>query len=88
MNHWPVDPTNPGEVLACAGLAHLAWRRDPAARTGFTVRAGGEVRFEVPAPPRELPLERLGAEGRRGALGCFLVHAGLTSVSPREGARS
>ncbi|MDE0702956.1 MAG: hypothetical protein OXH59_04445 [Rhodospirillaceae bacterium] len=32
---WPVDPRNPGEVLACAGLAHLAWRADPLSKTGF-----------------------------------------------------
>lgn len=33
--HWTIDPTNLGEVLACAGLARLAWRADPAAVTGF-----------------------------------------------------
>ena len=65
MKSWPVDAANPGEVLACAGLAHLAGRRDPAARTGFRVLAGGEVRFEAPAPPRALALERLGPEGLR-----------------------
>jgi len=32
---WPVDPRNPGEVLACAGLARLAWRADPLSKTGF-----------------------------------------------------
>lgn len=32
---WPIDPTNLGEVLACAGIARLAWRADPAAVTGF-----------------------------------------------------
>ncbi len=32
---WPVDPRNPGEVFACAGLAHLAWRTNPGWKTGF-----------------------------------------------------
>ena len=39
MVEWTVDARNPGEVLACAGLAHLAWREAPGAETGF-VRAG------------------------------------------------
>jgi len=30
-----IDATNPGEVLACAGIAALAERDDPYARTGF-----------------------------------------------------
>ena len=34
---WRVDPRNPGEVFACAGLAHLAWRANPEARSGFVV---------------------------------------------------
>ena len=65
MKSWPVDAANPGEVLACAGLAHLAWREDPNARTGFRVAGGGEVRFEAPAPPRALALERLGPDRLR-----------------------
>ena len=32
---WRVDPRDPGEVLACAGLARLAWRADPLSKTGF-----------------------------------------------------
>lgn len=32
---WNLDPTNLGEVLACAGIARLAWLADPAAPTGF-----------------------------------------------------
>ena len=32
---WHIDPRNPGEVFACAGLAHLAWRADPKQKTGF-----------------------------------------------------
>ena len=43
---WPVDPRNPGEVLACAGLAHLAWRSDPDSRTGF--EPGDPCRFVAP----------------------------------------
>ena len=45
---WSIDPSNPAEVLACAGLAHLAWRRDRHARTGFVIGAAGEVRFATP----------------------------------------
>jgi CRISPR-associated protein Csx14 len=33
--HWQIDPTNLGEVLACAGIARLAWLRAPDAVTGF-----------------------------------------------------
>lgn len=47
MIEWCIDPTNPAEVLACAGLAHLAWRADATARTGFAARSGG-VRFTAP----------------------------------------
>lgn len=48
MVEWPVDARNPGEVLACAGLAHLAWREAPEAETGF-VRAGdAALRFVAP----------------------------------------
>jgi CRISPR-associated protein Csx14 len=43
---WPVDPRNPAEVLACAGLAHLAWRRDPVTATGFVAEPDG-WRFQV-----------------------------------------
>ena len=32
---WHIDPRNPGEVFACAGFAHLAWRADPKQKTGF-----------------------------------------------------
>ncbi|NEX19070.1 hypothetical protein G3480_01875 [Thiorhodococcus mannitoliphagus] len=32
---WTIDPTNLGEVLACAGIARLAWMRDSTAETGF-----------------------------------------------------
>ena len=48
MRVWPVDPGNPGEVLACAGLAHLAWRADAQISTGFVRGRGGGVRFVVP----------------------------------------
>lgn len=43
---WMIDPRNPGEVLACAGLAHLAWREDRKARTGF--EPGDRCRFVAP----------------------------------------
>ena len=38
---WRIDPTNPAEILACGGAAHLAWRADAAARTGFVDGDGG-----------------------------------------------
>ena len=65
MRVWPVDPANPGEVLACAGIAHLAWRAEPEAATGFVRGRGGGVRFVAPdAPPlpghkSAWPLERI-----------------------------
>ena len=62
MAQWPIDARNPGEVLACAGLAHLAWRTDRAAHTGFERDAHGRLRFVAPdsALPGERPaLERL-----------------------------
>ena len=48
MRLWPVDPANPGEVLACAGVAHLAWRADPGAATGFVRARDGGVHFAAP----------------------------------------
>ena len=62
MGAWPIDPRNLGEVLACAGLAHLAWRADGEARTGFERDAKARIRFVAPdgALPCEGPaLERL-----------------------------
>jgi CRISPR-associated protein Csx14 len=62
MASWPIDPLNPGEVLACCGIAHLAWRADRTAVTGFTQE--GRWRFQapdglleaLPAPvPEEVP---------------------------------
>jgi len=38
---WPIDPRNPGEVFACCGIAHLAWRRDRRVETGFRVSEQG-----------------------------------------------
>ena len=57
MAEWTIDPRNPGEVLACAGLAHLAWRADRAAATGFLSRGDGRVRFVAAGAPA--PLEAL-----------------------------
>ena len=45
---WPIDPRCPAEVLACAGIAHLAWREDRSARTGFVSDTEGGVRFVAP----------------------------------------
>jgi CRISPR-associated protein Csx14 len=46
MSHWPIDPTNLGEVLACCGIAHLAWSADRTAATGFS--HDGRWRFTAP----------------------------------------
>ena len=43
---WYIDPRNPGEVFACAGLAHLAWRTNPELKTGF--ERSDRVRFVAP----------------------------------------
>ena len=48
MRTWPVDAANPGEVLACAGIAHLAWRADSEAATGFVRGRDGALRFAAP----------------------------------------
>ena len=67
MRLWPVDPANPGEVLACAGIAHLAWRARREAATGFVRARDGGVRFAAPdaAPLPDggggWPLERIEA---------------------------
>ena len=44
-----IDAGNPGEVLACCGLAVLAARRNAGAVTGFVEVAGG-WRFDAPEP--------------------------------------
>ena len=65
---WRIDPENPAEILACAGLAHLAWRSDRHARTGFVIGAAGEIRFEAPtlaALSRPLELEEMKPDGVR-----------------------
>lgn len=65
MRLWPVDAANPGEVLACAGMAHLAWRARAQAATGFVRARDGGVRFAapdaVPLPDgvEDWPLERI-----------------------------
>ena len=67
---WRIDPENPAEVLACAGLAHLAWRSDRQARTGFVFGDDGEVRFEAPALAElSRPLELEEVEGGAVRLG-------------------
>ena len=43
---WYIDPRNPGEVFACAGLAHLVWRVNPESKTGFDLN--DRVRFVAP----------------------------------------
>ena len=43
---WHINPRNPGEVFACAGLAHLAWRRDQESKTGFSFE--DRCRFVAP----------------------------------------
>ena len=66
---WRIDPTNAAEVLACAGLAHLAWRADATARTGFVERSRG-VRFTAPEVAElSRPLELEAMEGDAVRLG-------------------
>lgn len=43
---WPIDPQNPGEIFACAGIARLMWITNPECKTGFVV--GDQVRFVAP----------------------------------------
>ena len=52
---WHIDPRNPGEVFACAGLAHLTWRADPKLRTGFE----SNDRFRFVTPDLSAVLDRL-----------------------------
>lgn len=50
--HIDLDPTNPGEVLACLGFLDLVAERDPGATGGFPDAASGgdgRARFEVSA---------------------------------------
>ena len=64
---WRIDPTNPAEVLACGGAAHLVWRADGAASTGFVARSDG-VWFtapEVAALSRPLELEAMEGDALR-----------------------
>lgn len=75
---WPIDPRNAAEVLACAGIAHLAWRADREAATGFVTDAGGGVRFlapEVPAldDPEALRLEPVDAAAGTLRLGAVTL---------------
>lgn len=46
---FAVDPANPGEVLACAGLAWLAGVATPDAETGFA-ETGNRWEFRAPFP--------------------------------------
>ena len=48
VTRWPIDARNPGEVFACVGVAHLAWRSDPTTRTGFERDGDRRVRFVAP----------------------------------------
>lgn len=49
IDPFPIDPCNPGEVLACAGLAVLAAAEDASAVSGFA-RHGRGWSFEVDFP--------------------------------------
>lgn len=53
VERFPIDPANPGEVLACGGLAWLAAQADPDAETGFTAH-GQQWIFELPFPGASL----------------------------------
>ena len=75
MVEWRIDPRNPGEVLACAGVAHLAWRADREVETGFVMDKDARVRFVAP----DLPVLRGGPEEMR------LIAAAETSQGLRLG---
>ena len=45
---WQVDPTNPAEILACAGIARLAYEADRTTATGFGHGPGDDTWFEAP----------------------------------------
>lgn len=47
---WIVEPTNPGEVLACAGIAWLIERENSGVRTGFEPAGDGRWMFKAPFP--------------------------------------
>ncbi len=58
---WEIDPRNPGEVFACAGLAHLAWQSNPRAETGFEM----DYRCQFKAPDLSAAFDRLAlADGK------------------------
>ena len=65
---WNIDPRNPGEVFACAGLAHLAWRANPEAKTGFDLNE--RVRFVTP--------DSLGVARVPWEMHCLKRHEGWT----------
>ncbi len=53
QTRFVIDPDNPGEVLACAGLAWLAERREPGCATGFR-QSPKEWIFETPFAAEEI----------------------------------
>lgn len=72
---WVIDPRNPGEVFACAGLAHLAWREDRTAETGF-VNERGDYRHRFSVPDLSVPFDRL-AKASLEKMGEGLAFAGV-----------
>ena len=72
---WIIDPRNPGEVFACAGLAHLAWREDRTAETGF-VNERGDYRHRFSVPDLSVPFDRL-AKASLEKMGEGLAFAGV-----------
>ena len=53
VERFSIDPCNPGEALACAGLAALVARTDPGATTGFKPSGRGWV-FELAFPEQRI----------------------------------
>ncbi len=70
---WIIDPTNPGEVFACAGLAHLAWQRDISSVTGFVL--GDRCTFNAAHEGSLLGLlsERSLVESNQGLVFCGIT---------------
>jgi len=64
MTSWTIDVTNPGEVLACCGIAHIAWRKARTATTGFS--HDGRWRFTAPADVLESMLPPIPSATARG----------------------
>lgn len=60
---YPIDPSNPGEILACAAISWLSAQQDPNSESGFVQAGGSQWQFQGGAP--EEALQRLIADDPR-----------------------